>query len=124
MRLVDLDAEFLGGYNRKSGRASYRRQANAIDGAQGVIFQCPKCAEGEPSEVEDGRRYVPGAHYVLVWFAVPRGADPVPPDATPGPARWSVVSGTGLDDLTLAPSILLPGPGCGWHGFVKNGDAT
>jgi hypothetical protein len=39
----------------------------------------------------------------------------------PGPGRWTV-SGTGLADLTLAPSIHLSGPGCGWHGFVTAGE--
>lgn len=71
--------------------------------ADGVVFICPKCQNG---------------HAVLCWFQ-DRG---VPADETPGPGRW-VPSGTSLADLTLTPSISLGGD-CGWHGFVRNGDAA
>jgi hypothetical protein len=37
--------------------------------------------------------------------------------------RWHA-TGTGLDDLTLAPSIEEQGGDCGWHGFVTKGDAA
>lgn len=120
MRLVDLDAQFIGAYHDKG----YRR-LDAIEGAQGIVFQCPKCAEGKPRAEGGG---IQGAHYVVCWFRNPRGAAPVPPDAQPGPGRWWV-EGTGLDDLSfvagdppLPNSVLLKG-GCNWHGYVTKGDA-
>jgi hypothetical protein len=122
MRLIDLDAYFIG--ELKPDR-SYRR-LDSIEGAQGVIFQCPKCAQGKETGEEDGRRFVVGAHYVICWFNNPRNAPPVPPEMLPGPGRWNM-AGSSLDDLTFvgpgAYSVLLTS-GCGWHGFVTNGDAT
>src|SRR5205823_3280847 len=108
--------------------------------ADGVQFQCPLCAErlanarkatgntepGTAGEVgeEGGRRFVRGAHYVICWF---RGK--VPDDLNPKPGRWTP-SGTGLDDLTFVPgtpalavSVLLTS-GCGWHSFVRDGEAA
>jgi hypothetical protein len=72
-----------------------------ITEAQGIRFTCPKCSE----------------HQVIVWFR-DRG---VPDSATPGPGRW-VCSGISFDDLSLTPSINLSGGGCGWHGFITNGE--
>lgn len=119
-RLRALDASYLGEYAVVDGRTSYWT-LDAIEGAQGVLFQCPLCAAGKPVS-EDGLG-VEGAHYVLCWFTNPRNATPVPADAEPLPGRWQL-EGTSLDDLTLHPSVHLTGPGCGWHGFVKDGDAT
>lgn len=86
--------------------------------AQGVKFLCPKCFEANGGRV--------GTHGVVCWFRH-RG---VPEDANPKPGRWTP-EGTGLDDLTFVPgdppvakSVLLPGEGCGWHGFVENGNAS
>lgn len=76
--------------------------AESLQDADGIRFTCPKC----------------GAHQVIVWF---RGR--VPDSATPGPGRWTATGGS-FDDLTLTPSINLSGPGCGWHGFVTNGEVT
>lgn len=126
MRLRDLHARFIGGWHPGGYRA-----VDSLDGAQGVMFQCPLCAAGLPVEEEDGERFVRGAHSVLCWFRNPRGAEPVPPDADPKPGRWWVsAASTGIDDLTfehgepsMAKSVLLIG-GCGWHGFVQNGDAA
>jgi len=79
------------------------RDVDSLTEAQGVCFECPQCH----------------GHSVLIWFRE-RG---VPAGKTPGPGRW-MASGTGLDDLTLSPSINLTGPGCGWHGFVNGGQVT
>lgn len=123
MRLLDLDAEFVGEYHERG----YRR-FNHIEGAQGVLFQCPVCAVGkEPGEEVDDltgerRRFFRGAHYVLCWFSNPRNAPAVPADAFPRPGRWQATGET-IDTLTLSPSVLLQS-GCGWHGWVKNGDAA
>ena len=119
MRLRDLDAEFVGQYT-VGPPITYRRQGDTIAGAQGVLFQCPKCATGLETGEEEGRGFVRGAHYIMVWFSNPQNAPPVPPDAIPTPARWSMAGDT-LDTLTLSPSILLPGEGCQWHGYVQNG---
>jgi hypothetical protein len=80
--------------------------------AQGIWFLCPLCFTKNGGSV--------GTHSVDVTFEG-RGAadDQGSHDSTGKPSRWSV-SGTCMDDLCLAPSILLAGPGCGWHGFVGN----
>ncbi len=127
MRLLDLDAHFLGKYNEVD-KSHY--QLDSIENAQGVMFQCPKCSIGKEKsqETKDGktRRFVKGAHYVICWFANPRNSPRVPDDASPGPGRW-YFEGDSLDNLTFtgpgACSVLLTS-GCGWHGFIKNGDAT
>lgn len=129
MRLRDLDAEFVGEWTEKS----YRRLPS-IEGAQGVLFQCPKCAQGkehgEEISLADGemRGHWKGAHYVLCWFTNPRNAPRVPDTAFPRPGRWTVVGNT-IDDISFVPgpysnSVLLTGTGCQWHGYVTNGAAT
>lgn len=124
MRLRDLDAQFIAHVN--AATRSSRRQ-DSIDGAQGIMFQCPKCAEGKERGEEDGRRFVRGAHYILVCFANPVNAPVAPAEYDKNP-RWQM-SGSSIDDLTLMPSINLDIPGvehdgCRWHGWVKNGDAA
>jgi hypothetical protein len=134
MRLRDLHAEFLGGWHddrAKGGHIGYRGQGNRLARAQGIRFQCPLCAAGKPIVEEKGERFVRGAHSVICWFRNPRNAKPVPDDADPKPGRWWVsAASTGLDDLTfeagdppMSYSVLLTS-GCGWHGFVKNGEAA
>lgn len=90
---------------------------DTLEQAQGVDFLCPLCfvANGGPV----------GTHHVLCWSRS-RG---VPDDGKPGPGRWLMV-GTGYHDLTLeaepgqSRSVLLTGSGCGWHGFITNGEVT
>lgn len=128
MRLRDLSGEFVGKYDPAT--RSHTRQ-DSLDGAQGVMFQCPKCASEPgcgPGTGEPDGKGCRGVHYVLCWFANPRNAPRVPDDAEPKPGRWYVATeSTGLDDLTFtgpgACSVLLMG-GCNWHGFIRNGDAT
>jgi hypothetical protein len=155
MRLRDLDAQFIGSYGTKTDERTdreyigYRRQGDKIDGAQGLLFQCPTCAVGkEPGttsvcvaceqEIDDcacepatrvtrSRNHYKGAHYIICWFRNPRGADRVPDDAQPLPGRWWI-EGTSLDDLTLAHgaphmarSVLLQG-GCNAHFCVTAGE--
>lgn len=125
MRLRHLDGEFFGRVNAQV--RSLHRQGNKIRGAQGVMFQCPKCAQGLPTGGNQYRRYVKGAHYVQICFANPIGAAVAPREFDKNP-RWQM-SGTSLDDLTLSPSINLDVPGngddsCKWHGWVRNGDAS
>lgn len=113
MKFALLDPQFVGSYHP----GGYRR-LDTIDGAQGVLFQCPLCSEGKPPGEPDGRGFR-GAHYILAWFANPINAPRVPDDADPKPGRW-VATGTTFENLSLSPSILLQG-GCGWHGYVTNG---
>ncbi len=101
MKLTNLDATFV----RYTGRGCHQDVSTFAE-ANGVLFDCPKCAGTN-------------GHSVLVWF---KGA---PLDAVPGPARWSA-SGSSLEDLTLSPSVDLTSGGtrdC-WHGFVTNGVAA
>jgi hypothetical protein len=118
MKLLDLDASFL-----KHEGEGYRMVPTLAE-ADGVMFQCPRCAQGKEAGAEDGRRFVRGAHYVICWF-VGKVADSVDPK----PGRWTP-QGTGLADLTFVPgnpsrsvSVLLTS-GCGWHGFIRDGEAT
>jgi len=130
MRLRDLDARFVYSATASGSRLSHK---DSVEGAQGVMFQCPECAKGKEIVVdterevgERARRYVVGAHYIRVFFSNPLGATVAPPEADHNP-RWEM-TGTTLDDLTLSPSINLDIPGneagCRWHGWVKNGDAA
>ena len=124
MRLVpDLEAHFLRylppGWVAEDGdiyRNGGQKRVDTLAEADGVWFLCPKCF------ASNGGR--PGTHAVVCWFV-----GKVPDDARPGPGRW-VTQGTGLADLTFVPSetrsrsVALTGGGCGWHGFVTNGDAA
>jgi hypothetical protein len=106
MKLTDLEAMFL----RVESETSFR-VVPSLSEAHGVIFLCPKCFAKNGGNV--------GTHCVVCWFT-DRG---VPDVLYPRPGRWAV-SGAGLKDLTLVPSVHLTGPdGCGWHGFVTNGKA-
>jgi hypothetical protein len=138
MKLLDLDAEFIGNAQPKQ----CRRQGNQVEGAQGVMFQCPLCSVGlergeedvtrgiEGHQIVERRRFARGAHYVFVWFSNPRNAPPAPAECWPKP-RWTF-TGESLETLSLAPSIDIidvdeqgnrKGTLC-WHGFVTNGEAT
>jgi hypothetical protein len=76
--------------------------------ASSITFKCPKC----------------GGHRVSVTFAGRGVPDHLGSQNDQGqPSRWDA-TGTWLADLTLRPSIWLNGAGCGWHGFVTNGDAA
>jgi hypothetical protein len=108
MKLRELDATFAA---QASPDGDTFVEQDSIDGAQGVIFNCPLCQK----------------HSVLCWFNNPRGASVVSDTAAPGPGRWSA-AGSGIDDLTLTPSVNLDIHGekqtsCRWHGFVTAGEA-
>ncbi len=116
MKLTELKPQLL----RVDVPGRLRQYVDTLAEAQGVLFLCPKCF------VENGGAR--GTHSVLCWFAN-RG---VLDSEEPGPGRWTAV-GTGIADLTLngsAPdgsgsrSVLLTGPGCGWHGYITNGEVT
>jgi len=113
MKLTDpyFEAKFM----KNTTAAGWSRTSELV-GADGVWFYCP-CGVGNPN----------GAHGVIVSFANPRGCSPAPPDAGSQsrdgkPSRWTM-TGTGLADLTLQPSVDVGTPSC-WHGWVKNGEVT
>lgn len=111
MKLVDLEGRFL----RALDSHSWER-VDSLDQATGIWFLCPKCFAANGGRV--------GTHGVICWSRE-RGT---PDDLSPKPGRWRLV-GTGLHNLTLdgeggkSRSVLLTG-GCGWHGFVTNGEVT
>lgn len=73
--------------------------------ADGVRFQCPKCkAAGQ------------FAHPIFIGFAGIAVEGTYGYNKAGMPVTWQM-SGTGLDDLVLFPSIQIQG-GCNWHGFV------
>jgi hypothetical protein len=108
LKLAELQPRLLR-YAPKDGHI-YHETVDTMAEAQGMILLCPKCFVTNGGEV--------GTHSVICWF-VGRG---VPDDAVPGPARWGA-SGLSLADLSLNPSVLLKG-GCGWHGFITNGEVV
>jgi uncharacterized protein DUF6527 len=98
--------------------------------SQGLFLWCP-CGFGAVNE--DGSERYPldlslnrgRPHGVLIPFsnppsgiAVPAGFGPLSRDKKSRP-RWTV-SGTGLHDLTLSPSVTVGDPEC-WHGFITMG---
>lgn len=112
MRLIDLEPKFLRHEQRES---EVLVTVATLAEAQSIEFLCPYCFQKNGGNV--------GTHGVLVTFRDRGVADAHGSHNTAGaPSRWEV-SGTGFADLTLNPSVNLQ-PGCEWHGWVKNGDAT
>ena len=109
MTLAELEGGFIRVGAGEPGHYSIGH-TDSIANAQGVEFLCPGCyaKNGGPR----------GTHMVICWFSG-RG---VPDDAVPLPGRWGV-SGTGIGDLTLAPSVDVGSDHC-WHGFIQNGQSV
>lgn len=112
VKLTELSPKFL---KLSSSKEFYK--VEKIEDAQGIMFLCPLCF------ARNGKKE--GTHSVICWSRS-RG---VPDEQSPGPGRWKI-EGTGFEDLTLnadppnqARSVALSG-GCGWHGFVTNGEAS
>jgi hypothetical protein len=110
-----FEAEFYGNVRDGGGVHRTSRQGASIDGAQGLVLYCP-CGFGKAPEV---------VHGLWVPFANPRNAPSLPPDHGPiardkvTHPRWTM-TGTGLADLTLTPSIDVGADSC-WHGFITAG---
>ena len=108
--------------------SGYRRQGGNIEGAQGIFLYSP-CSFGVDKGIEtrSWRTSYRGAHGLLIPFSNPRNAPNVPdghgPQSRDGKRRprWTM-SGTGLADLSLTPSVAVGEPEC-WHGYITSGIA-
>jgi hypothetical protein len=111
-----FDATFLKGTTAKG-----HQDTDTLEGADGIFFWCP-CGYGKPEFPLDGSR----PHGVIVSFANPRGCPAAVEGGSRsrdgGPSRWTM-SGSGLNDLTLSPSIAVGTPEC-WHGWIQNGEIS
>lgn len=119
MRLRDLDAHFVRVRREQVDPTAWIDGVLSPDGvreyldrvefpeAHGLWFNCPcQQCKGEGSAV-------------LVGFhgrGAPEDSYSLSCGSNGQPTRWTV-SGTGLDDLVLTPSIQTHGR-CNWHGFV------
>ncbi len=105
LALIELSPHWL-----KRTDDTHFQRVDTIDEADGVLFLCPLCF------LNKGKTGV-GVHSVLCW------APSVPQTTSPTPGRWTM-EGTSEADLTLvagSSSILLTGPGCGAHFFIRSG---
>jgi len=94
----------------------YHVDVDSLAEAQAVMFLCPLCFQKNGGAV--------GTHSIDVTFSDRGVSDSDGTHTLQGaPVRWKV-GGTGYADLTTQPSILLTGSGCGWHGFITNGQIT
>jgi hypothetical protein len=124
MKLSDLNAVFLKWYAASPSveeRAinpqwpadhlcDYLHHGSALAEAHGIRFICPKgFAANQP-------------HEVVIFFSGSPVPDYIGRNKKGETVRWKA-TGTGLDDLTLTPSIQEQCNHCEWHGFVTNGSA-
>jgi hypothetical protein len=116
MRLTELEPEWVRYETKADGYNSVREwtiPVNSLSEAQGMWFLCPACFKANNGSV--------GTHSIDVTFSGRGALDSQGSHGkTDKPTRWNV-SGSGFDDLTLAPSILIEG-GCKWHGFIVKGE--
>lgn len=102
MKLSELNAHFVG----NGGTGVRSADGTPVPRREGVLlaFDCPKC--GREGERHGG---------ILCYLD---------PAMDGGPAvsshNWQR-TGDSIDNLTLSPSILVLS-GCGWHGFIRNGE--
>lgn len=132
MRLSELDPELIRWEDRplRAGEAeaygvvngdatrihTFVPKVETLAEAQGIEFDCPVCGQTRPDS---------HSHRVQVAFRDRGVLEHQGSRASDGkPSRWAV-SGTGIDDLTLQPSVdcTHSDPGC-WHGFVTAGMVT
>lgn len=128
MRLAELNPRFMNsggeGVSQKSDRlclacngenagdcrachgSGFEYEPAPLRTGVGVIFRCP-CGNADD------------AHECYVPFTNPL-------DGGPSRERGWLRVGDTFDTLTLTPSILRSRAlgGCGWHGFIVNGDVT
>ena len=104
LTLADLDAKLV--TVTEDGAMAV---AQTLPESHGIRFLCPACFQ------ENGG--AAGTHSIFLLF---KGYLPLA--WLPDLKRWEV-SGTGLQDLTLRPSVHVVAP-CGWHGWVTDGTAA
>ena len=117
MRLTDLNPRWIGAggdgvFNADGTPATPR------DGV-GLMFDCP-CQTCTAKRTGDHDADFPLRHYIP--FATPLdGGPPLESQRS----NWTRVGDT-FETLTLTPSILSDPAkgGCGWHGFITNGEVT
>jgi|SRR5579859_1057251 len=104
MRLTELEPKFL----KWSSDRSFGKQ-EVIEGADGVMFLCPKCFEMNKGPV--------GTHVIICW------APHVPLTVYPAPGRWAM-NGSGYENLSLvaSPTSVEIKGGCCAHFIVSNGE--
>lgn len=106
MTLKELEAQFIT-YSKNAEGREVDTNVESISEAQGIIFLCPLCFAKNNGNV--------GTHSVSVSFA-----NRNVPDDLGSHSRWTIMGGSGLDDLQLSPSISLDTSNCKWHGFIGN----
>jgi hypothetical protein len=87
----------------------FLERVSMLSEAHGIRFICPKSFAAHGGKV--------GAHSVQVYFAGSPVPNHIGVNKNGSAVRWNA-SGTGLDDLSLSPSIQEQDSICGWHGFV------
>jgi hypothetical protein len=95
VRLVDLGPQFV-----QIADDGGFRHVETVAEAHGARFACP-CGCG-----------------VTIFVCI---ADRGVPEKFGQGLRWAA-TGKDYSDLTLTPSIQILRPGCGWHGFITNGE--
>ena len=115
--LRELEAYFT----RSAPNGGYQH-VDTLAEADGIWFLCPACFAKNKGPV--------GTHTIMVGFVGRCPPGSYTQDGNGNDTRWTV-SGTGLDDLQLLPSInldvfpqrpKLPNE-CTWHGFAGAGGA-
>lgn len=106
MRLTDLNPQWMG-----AGGDGITRDGQPVPARHGVGLLCT-CPCGQCDEYRE--LYVP--------FANPLDGGP---SLESGHPRWERTGDT-FETLTLRPSILRSKEkgGCGWHGYITNGEVT
>ena len=104
MKLIDLKPQFVRFGDLVTENMHKREIVETLAEAQGIRFECPN---------NNGQR--PSGYALCLPFRG-RGA----PSDENGGTQWDV-SGTGMHDLTLSPSVHAVGV---WHGWIRNGEVT
>lgn len=132
MRLLDLEPRFLRYVQGVAGPEHGQPQpdgstkwggfpvdqfqwVDSLAEADGIGFLCPACFGANGG--------APGTHGLQIWFAGGNAPPHIGTNSEGQTVRWSV-RGTGFADLITSPSILLQGPGCGWHGYIGAADGS
>lgn len=113
-------------YGRVAPDGRSWRSALVFAEAQGLWLWCP-CGYGKPEWAD---LTGPRPHGLIIPFAngpggaLPDDHGPISRDGRTHP-RWTM-SGTGLADLTITPSVLVGTPEVSecWHGFITSGRVT